>query len=68
MERSMRMRSDMGGCVLVRSVAGLPSLRNGLMMYIGAVALLADLSGSVEAASLLQRRSQSLRVPGIEGR
>ena len=51
MERRMRIRSDIGGWVLVRSLAAIPRLRKGLIMYIGAVALLADFSWSVEAAN-----------------
>ena len=50
MARRMRIRSDIGGWVLVRSSADLPCFLKGLIMYIGAVALLADFSWSVEAA------------------
>ena len=50
MARRIRIRSDIGGWVLVRSSADMPCLRNGLIIYIGAVALLADFSWSVEAA------------------
>ena len=51
MERRIRIRSEIGGWVLVRSLAALPFLRKGLMMYIGAEDLLADFTGAVEAAS-----------------
>ncbi len=51
MERSMCIRSDIGGWVLARSLAAIPCFRNGLTINIGAVALLADFSSSVEAAN-----------------
>jgi len=50
MERSIRILSEIGGWVLVRSLATMSRLRKGLMMYIGAVAWLADLSWTVEVA------------------
>ena len=51
MERKIRTRSEIGGWVLLRSLAALPFLRKGLMMYIGAEDWLADFTGAVEAAS-----------------
>jgi hypothetical protein len=47
----MRILSDIGGWVLVRSLAFMPFLRKGLTIYIGAVALLADFNCPVEAPS-----------------
>ena len=42
--RRMRTRSEMGGWVLVPLAAIFPSRATGLMMYMGAVALLAEAS------------------------
>ena len=51
MDRKICIRSEIGGWVLLRSLAALPFLRKGLMMYIGAEDLFADFTGTVEAVS-----------------
>ncbi len=48
MLRRILIRSLVGGWVLVRSSAALPFLRNGLAVYIGAKAWLADFNSIVE--------------------
>ena len=44
MDLNIRILSAVEGCVLVRSLSDIPFFLKGLMMYMGAVALLADLS------------------------